>query len=67
MQRWRNVRGSQKAQASGREWMLGILKGNSGNGFLKQTCGLHNLYLRTFYNVVHGCPKVVILVQPRPL
>ena len=40
MQRWRNVRGSQKAQASGREWMLGIPKGNSGNGFLiKQTCG----------------------------
>ena len=41
MQRWRNVRGSQKAQASGREWMLGILKGNSGNGFLKQTCGTY--------------------------
>ena len=28
---------------------------------------LHNLYLRTFYNVVYGCPKVVILVQPRLL
>ena len=30
MQRWRNVRGSQEAQASGREWMLGIPKGIVG-------------------------------------
>ena len=37
MQRWRNVLGSQKAQASGRGWMLGIPKRNGRNGFLRQT------------------------------
>ena len=33
MQRWRNVRDSQEAQASGREWMLGIPKRKGENGF----------------------------------
>ena len=43
MQRWRNVCGSQEAQVSGREWMLGIPQMNSGNGFLRQTCPTHLL------------------------
>ena len=40
MQRWRNVRGSQEAQASGREWRLRFYK---RHGFLKQTCPTHLL------------------------
>ena len=40
-ERWRNVRGSQEAQASGREWRLRFYKRNGGNGFLKQTCGTY--------------------------
>ena len=37
MQRWRNVCVSQKAQASAREWMLGIPTRNGENGFLNMS------------------------------
>ena len=40
MQRWRNVRGSQEAQASGREWRVRFYK---RHGFLEQTCPTHLL------------------------
>ena len=40
MQRWRNVRGSLEAQASGREWRLRLYK---RHGFFKQTCPIHLL------------------------
>ena len=46
MQRWRNVRGSQEAQASGREWRLRFYK---RHGFLQQTYIQHIFIAQSLY------------------